>query len=224
MGGWFYPQSTPSYPSVPLVGGLDAKSNNYYLIKYDAIQNFFYEKHARYFKSSPGVAVPCYSYSHSPTAANATLGSLDFSVIDQPIIEYYFNASPNGAATVGAYSVLDLGSAANGCASLADVARSLLAHSHRSGSDLRLDVVAFTDNDVYALRPPLVLRTLTHLQRYHELRMCTRSDLFLSDVCCRTPTGPSTDICPRLAPLQPRHMRRRYTKPPRYVRFRHLPT
>lgn len=74
-------------------------------------------------------------------------------------MNYYFNASPNGAATVGAYSVLDLGAAANG------------------GSDLRLDVIAFTDNDVEYVCPVSSLSLLTRLQ-YHELRAtCERSRL-----------------------------------------------
>lgn len=68
-----------------------------------------------------------HSWSHDPCEPNATLGSLDYSVVDQPIYYYQFNSSPNGAVTIGAYSVLDLGAAANG------------------GSDLRLDVIAFTD-------------------------------------------------------------------------------
>lgn len=79
----YYPQATPSNPSTPLIGQLDAKSNNYYLIKPDQIRAFIYEKHGRYFKGSAAVAVPCFSYSHAPTLANATLGSLDFSVVDQ---------------------------------------------------------------------------------------------------------------------------------------------
>lgn len=44
------------------------------------------------------------------------------------MLNLYFNTSPNGAATIGAYSALDLGLGTN--------------------SDLRVDVVAFTHNNI----------------------------------------------------------------------------
>lgn len=65
------------------------------MIKQDNINAFIYEKHARYFKRSSAIAVPCYSYSHSPTAANATLGSLDFSVIGMAKVKLFdFYSAP----------------------------------------------------------------------------------------------------------------------------------
>lgn len=68
------------------------------------------------------MAVLCHSYSHAPTSTNSTFGSIDFSVVDQPMLNLIFNTSPNGAATVGAYAVLDIGIA----------------------SDLRVDICAFS--------------------------------------------------------------------------------
>jgi len=105
------------------------KSNNYYLTNEGHIREYLFGQQGRFFNNGPSSAwaMPSFSYSQVPTAAACTYGQIDYGTIDQPIVNLYFN--PDAAATyatVQAYAAADIG----------------------SNSSMRIDVVAFTSNNV----------------------------------------------------------------------------
>lgn len=105
------------------------QSNNYFLSNEGHIKEYLFGNEGRYFANGAGSAwaMPCLSYSQVPTAPACTYGAIDYGTIDQPTVRLYFNPDASAVyATIQAYALVDIG----------------------SNSSLRVDVVAFTYNNV----------------------------------------------------------------------------
>lgn len=128
VSGWYAPAGT-TLPDRPMFVNLDAVSNNYFLTNEGHIKEYLFGVQGRYFANgaSSAWAMPCLSYSQAPTAVACTYGGIDYGTIDQPTVRLYWNPDANGVySTVQEYSNADIG----------------------SNSALRVDVVAFTYNNV----------------------------------------------------------------------------
>lgn len=96
------------------------KSGNNNLVYQATIFDFLDDKSIRYFKNGAAQVrgILASSYSHRPTAANACTGSIDFSVVNQPIQFWQFNSTPplyggGPSVTVGNWATQDIGSASD---------------------------------------------------------------------------------------------------------------
>lgn len=96
------------------------KSGNNNLLFQASIWDYLDDKSIRYFKNGASTVrgIPSYSYSHKPTAANATLGLVDFSVVNQPLVYWQFNPALNSGvrawqATIGSWATQDIGFSSN---------------------------------------------------------------------------------------------------------------
>lgn len=132
--GWLQPQGT-GLPLRPMFINMQLKSGNNNLLYQASIYDYLDDKSARYFKN--GVAqvrgIPSFSWSHQPTLPNATLGSVDFSVVNQPLQYWVGNTNPP-YATFGAWATQDIG----------------------FSSALQLDNIYFTYNNIDATNYDLI--------------------------------------------------------------------
>jgi len=126
--GWLQPAGT-SLPLRPMFTNMAIKSGNNNLVYQATIFDLLDDKSIRYFKNGAAQVrgIPCISYAHRPTAANACTGSVDFSVVNQPIQFWQFNADPP-YATVNLWANQDLGIA--------------------GGSDLVISGIFYTYNNI----------------------------------------------------------------------------
>ena len=111
--GWLQPAGT-SLPLRPMFTQLQMKSGNNNLLYQATIFDFLDDKAVRYYKNGASTVrgIPSASFAHVPTAPNSCSGSIDFSVVNQPIVFWTFNPTPP-YATVGDWSNQDLGPGAN---------------------------------------------------------------------------------------------------------------
>lgn len=117
--GWLLPSGT-SLPLDPMFSQFWMKSGNNNLLFQASIWDYLDDKAIRYFKNGAATVrgIPSYSYSHKPTAANATLGLVDFSVVNQPLVYWQFNPALNSGvrawqATIGTWATQDIGFSSN---------------------------------------------------------------------------------------------------------------
>jgi hypothetical protein len=89
------------------------RSGNNNLLFQATILDYLDDKSIRYFKNGAATVrgIPSFSYCHRPTASNAALGSVDFSVVNQPTIFWGFNPAPPAGygGTVALWSTQDIG-------------------------------------------------------------------------------------------------------------------
>lgn len=134
VNGWLQPAGT-SLPLRPMFINRYMKSGNNNLLFQGSIFDYLDDKSIRYFKN--GVAqvrgIPSFSYSHKPCQANATLGLVDFSVVNQPIDYWVGNPTPP-YTLIGDWSQQDIGYSCG----------------------LQFDNIAFTNNNVDATNYDLI--------------------------------------------------------------------
>jgi hypothetical protein len=110
--GWFQPAGT-TLPVAPMFTQLQMRSGNNNLLFQATILDYLDDKSIRYFKNGAATVrgIPSFSYCHRPTASNAALGSVDFSVVNQPTIFWGFNPAPPAGygGTVALWSTQDIG-------------------------------------------------------------------------------------------------------------------
>jgi hypothetical protein len=111
--GWLQPAGT-SLPIRPMFTNMAIKSGNNNLVYQATIFDLLDDKSIRYFKNGAATVrgIPAISYAHRPTAANACTGSVDFSVVNQPIQFWQCNPTPP-YATVALWAVQDIGTASD---------------------------------------------------------------------------------------------------------------
>lgn len=110
--GWFSPAGT-TLPIAPMFTQLQMRSGNNNLLYQATILDYCDDKSIRYFKNGASTVrgIPSFCYCHKPTAANAALGSVDFSVVNQPTVFWAFNPVVPAVygATVALWSTQDIG-------------------------------------------------------------------------------------------------------------------
>jgi hypothetical protein len=111
--GWLQPAGT-SLPLQPMFVNYYAKSGNNNLVYQASIYDFLDDKSIRYFKNGASAVrgIPAISYAHVPTAPNTCSGSVDFSVVNQPIDFWQFATSPP-YATIALWAAQDIGFSSN---------------------------------------------------------------------------------------------------------------
>lgn len=138
--GWLQPTGS-SLPLQPMLLNIAMKSGNNNLLYQASIYDFLDDKSIRYFNHGSQAlrGIPSFSYDHKPAQPNACFGSVDFSVVNQPLVFLTFNGSGK-YSTIGAWATADIG----------------------ASSDLQIDCVFFTRNNVDATNYDLI-RTHTEL-------------------------------------------------------------
>jgi hypothetical protein len=106
--GWLQPAGT-TLPLRPMFNNMAMKSGNNNLIYQGSIWDFLDDKSGRYFKNGAATVrgIPTISYAHRPTAANACTGSVDWSVVNQPIQFWQFGSG--AYATIALWATQDIG-------------------------------------------------------------------------------------------------------------------
>jgi hypothetical protein len=111
--GWLQPAGT-SLPLRPMFTNLQMKSGNNNLLYQATIFDFLDDKAVRYYKNGASTVrgIPSACFAHVPTAPNSCSGSIDFSVVNQPIVFWTFNPTSPYTA-VSDWSTQDIGYASN---------------------------------------------------------------------------------------------------------------
>jgi hypothetical protein len=117
INGWLQPSGT-ALPLQPMFTNIGMKSGNNNLLYQASIWDFLDDKSIRYFKNGASTArgIPSFSYDHMPTRPNSCLGSVDFSVVNQPQVFFTFNPNASAlayGATIGAWATQDIGFSSN---------------------------------------------------------------------------------------------------------------
>lgn len=107
-----------------LITTYEIKTGNNWVVKPGSIDEFMFWFRQKMFKGYPTKPIVAYSFSHDSTIQNATLGGIEFNLLDQPTAT--ITLSNNTYATVNAAATASIG----------------------QNSDLRMDFIAFNHNNI----------------------------------------------------------------------------
>lgn len=120
--GWWVPGGTlTTAANAAIITHLEGRvGSNAFWLKKTRVQHLLDYERARVYKGSgvqaiatgnvPAPAIPTVSFSHDPTRENASLGFVDFSQSDNPVLRVYFgHQGVSSAATINNAATTDIG-------------------------------------------------------------------------------------------------------------------